>query len=579
MTTNFKVLSTEERKDIPSNQFAYTDPDGGKHLPIHDDAHLRNAIARLGQPETLKDWLSASQKKALQAKLQAKLGSKKADHSMIDPNFKKLSRQEFLAMVAKKKSKKDKKGKLIPQDKADHSMVDFAQGISETKFVSKKDRSNAIVKDGLVYRDGLIFRSGNYPDKNFALTPAELKKAAEVFSDSLDIDLEHVPTPLDGKLGQLIAVEANDDGTELHGVVAIPKWLDSILPKHKVSASWDRVTKTLAGLALVRHPRVSDAALMAAFALNEVIEGNATNDDLITMADAIDDATQVVETATSEKIASGVSEETLDPDHNLKFYQELHDVTDCRNIVNYATNSDRTILESVHAMVIDHGATCDMSDRQNSVGLKPSDTTSGKTLRGGTVMGKKLDRVMAALEAEEESENEQADVVNHSVAAPAKPKADTDDVREADEERARLREEVRRLRLQSITERATNFADKLVTEGKVVPAEKDPIVAMHVQLGTDDGFVGTASFSDGSSRVSMFEAIFAARPKHMLDAEAAPKAINELVAFANSMRTVSSVPSDGPMSADRRRALLKLDAVGQGILKDEETRSNGNGRH
>jgi hypothetical protein len=70
---------------------------------------------------------------------------------------------------------------------------------------------------------------------------------------------------LDGKLGQVVHVEASDDGEELHGIVAIPKWLDSVLDERKVSATWDRATKTLKGLALVRNPRVSDAALMAAF--------------------------------------------------------------------------------------------------------------------------------------------------------------------------------------------------------------------------------------------------------------------------------------------------------------------------
>ena len=44
-------LTTEQRDDLRSNQFAYVDRDGGEHLPINDVAHVRNAIARFDQTE------------------------------------------------------------------------------------------------------------------------------------------------------------------------------------------------------------------------------------------------------------------------------------------------------------------------------------------------------------------------------------------------------------------------------------------------------------------------------------------------------------------------------------------------
>jgi hypothetical protein len=45
------TLTTKRREDLRSNQFAYIDRDGGEHLPIHDAAHVRNAIARFDQTE------------------------------------------------------------------------------------------------------------------------------------------------------------------------------------------------------------------------------------------------------------------------------------------------------------------------------------------------------------------------------------------------------------------------------------------------------------------------------------------------------------------------------------------------
>lgn len=44
-------LSSDERGDLRSNQFAYVDRDGGEHLPVHDESHVRNAIARFNQTD------------------------------------------------------------------------------------------------------------------------------------------------------------------------------------------------------------------------------------------------------------------------------------------------------------------------------------------------------------------------------------------------------------------------------------------------------------------------------------------------------------------------------------------------
>ncbi len=39
-------LTTEERNNLPDSAFAYIDRGGERHLPIHDEKHARNAIAR-----------------------------------------------------------------------------------------------------------------------------------------------------------------------------------------------------------------------------------------------------------------------------------------------------------------------------------------------------------------------------------------------------------------------------------------------------------------------------------------------------------------------------------------------------
>ena len=42
-------LTETGRKHIARKNFAYVDKKGGEHLPIHDEEHVRNAIARFNQ--------------------------------------------------------------------------------------------------------------------------------------------------------------------------------------------------------------------------------------------------------------------------------------------------------------------------------------------------------------------------------------------------------------------------------------------------------------------------------------------------------------------------------------------------
>jgi hypothetical protein len=48
-------LDADDRDALRNDQFAYVDRDGGEHLPIHDESHVRNAIARFNQTEFQSD--------------------------------------------------------------------------------------------------------------------------------------------------------------------------------------------------------------------------------------------------------------------------------------------------------------------------------------------------------------------------------------------------------------------------------------------------------------------------------------------------------------------------------------------
>jgi uncharacterized protein DUF6582 len=42
-------LTTKQRDKLNKSDFAYVDKDGEGHLPIHDEEHVRNAVARWNQ--------------------------------------------------------------------------------------------------------------------------------------------------------------------------------------------------------------------------------------------------------------------------------------------------------------------------------------------------------------------------------------------------------------------------------------------------------------------------------------------------------------------------------------------------
>jgi hypothetical protein len=58
-------MSTRERDKLDKDQFAYVDKDGGEHLPINDEEHVRNAMARWNQT----DFESKSAKESARKKI------------------------------------------------------------------------------------------------------------------------------------------------------------------------------------------------------------------------------------------------------------------------------------------------------------------------------------------------------------------------------------------------------------------------------------------------------------------------------------------------------------------------------
>ena len=71
-------LDTKSRDKLRTSQFAYVDSKGGEHLPINDEEHIRNAMARFNQT----DFESAAAKERARRKIVA--AAKKHDIEVSD---------------------------------------------------------------------------------------------------------------------------------------------------------------------------------------------------------------------------------------------------------------------------------------------------------------------------------------------------------------------------------------------------------------------------------------------------------------------------------------------------------------
>lgn len=59
------TLTEKKRDNLRSTRFAYVDSKGGEHLPLNDESHVRNAMARFNQT----DFESATAKESARKKI------------------------------------------------------------------------------------------------------------------------------------------------------------------------------------------------------------------------------------------------------------------------------------------------------------------------------------------------------------------------------------------------------------------------------------------------------------------------------------------------------------------------------
>lgn len=488
-------LTKEQRGKLPLSDFG--DP-GGRLFPIVDQDDVDSAASLIGKakdPEAVKSKIIAI--------------AKRKNLSIPDA---------WKAGTAK------------------HSVAAFSLGAA--KF-----------EDDWVLRTGKVFEAGEYQDKDFAITPEEMLAAVADFAP-VPVDLEHLPTPLDGKLGELRSIDIGDDGWSLMGTVALPKWLDAALEgtERKVSATWDKATKTLQGLALVRNPRVSDAALMAAFAVDEAVrEGDSA----------------------IESLKAWFASTRHDTPEGRMILQELHNtaarggaVCKSSNTAQMASAHEASAVQKIHDVATEHGAVCSKKGQTNYPAIF--------TRKEGSPVSNAWDWLRSKLEGEPAPEG--AASASATATMSTAPNAELESLKKrlSEQEAANAK-----LRAESIQRDAATFADTQIRERRAFPAEREAIIADFVQRATDDLALEpqTVTFKDKDgkdqtvkrSRVQMLEATFSARPQHGLTKDEL-----EAEGLGVLMNRSETDSADRPKAADEKRVreLAEMTALGRTIVQN-----------
>jgi hypothetical protein len=407
-----------------------------------------------------------------------------------------------------------KKGFSIPEDwKTENTQVATASaGFSDENLVGENSIAEFALdpnaefqtSDGeYVLRTGKIFEAGQYKDKNFEISSEELCEAIADFSP-VELDVEHMPSIFDGKLGTLQAVALAEDGKSLIGTVKFPKWLDQVLStvEKKVSATWDRTTKKLTKLALVRNPRVKDAAIYAAFMANEFseeLEGTTTKTEFAeTMEKLIEEhfGKHINKEGSGDTASSNKGENTMTLEDVKKFFKNLPDEGE-----EAKTETTQLSAEEITAQV------------QEAAKLAAETAVSAARAEW---------EKEAALKAEEEAK---AKVEAEPVVEEVEEVEHSEEENKPSERELQLEAELAELRSKEVDRDAEKFADEEIRAERAYPAERNAMIALFGQLSKDDSkSEAKVSFNNGDtdvegSRVEALKALYSLRKPHFMTYE------------------------------------------------------------
>lgn len=390
--------------------------------------------------------------------------------------------------------------------------------------------------DGYVYKKGLIFREGEYKDKNFTMTREEILEAEARFTP-VPLDVEHVDNLgiLNGKLGTLEAIKASDTGEELYGVARIPKWLNDLNKgqEFKVSCTWGREDKTLKKLAIVKNPRVHDAALMAAFSRSE----SGAKDMSI---EVIEKLIGILSDNDKSKFSS-----TWDGKWTI---QGLHDAASRSGAVcmeeegdeeekkaDFISSDEAEALQMVHDLTKKYGAKCSFIDeeKRNALYSGEKTMTTWESIKSFFAEAPAVEtaedlKKFADSVDEKNALKDEIEQLKAKVEALTATQAKSEDADEgfSDKKEDAVNPEVEALKAElaavkeaQVADTASKFANELIGS-KTVPVQSEALTALFAQAIKDDAANGVVKFNDAeTTRVGLLQELFKQMPNTGLTEE------------------------------------------------------------
>ncbi len=509
-----------------------------------------------------------------------------------------------------------KLGLDIPDAWKEKSAAGSASHSCFSQVVALSDSDNPITaglpEDQWITRRGLVFEAGDYDDKRFSLSPEEMLAAVAEFQP-VPLSIEHIPTVLDNKLGRLASVMIDpDDPWRMLGTAELPKWLDDLLEagERKVSCNWDRATKRITELALVRSPRVADAALLSAFA--QFAGQRHSAGDLKDLQAIHDLATKQGAACDPPSTGSGAAAMTTKGSRAPMNEQQTTTTPPQPGASAESKSTGRfaAFLRWVSGEGSDDTAPFGGAPEQRAATAEELSKLQKFAQENGiplsALAGSPAPGSAATMSAaSHQGTSAQGSPTSSSRPLPLSSGADLTEVQTLRAQVDKLQRESAERLEKAMSESAAAFADGEIRGLRALPAARDLLVAQYLQAARDDNAVGLVSFSkaDGStvqvSRVAILKARAEAVPPHTLTTEQvttkreiAPEDINALFgvgvitnpATTPGMRTeqqagLGQATPDGflpdgspaPMTDARFKALMAKTAIGRAAMSNGAT--------
>jgi len=427
-----------------------------------------------------------------------------------------------------------------------------------------------------IYPNATVWVAGEYPDKRYGMTPEENWAAVEQFTP-VSGNVEHTDF-LAGRACHVRGIRLDaDDPARIRAEIAVPLALDGLMGQRErgLSCEWNRGTKTLEGIALTTNPRISEAALMAAFAdstRHDTYDGQRTMQTIHDMAAKSGALCAQGNPNGTQRYSSSyfVSK------HESTGLQAVHDAavehgakcSDLGKTSTYAaafaalfagqrhSAADAKDIQAIHDLAAKQGADCAPAG-MSGAGAGPGPQGQQQQRRGRKAMNWKFWEKTTPIER---AELREAGVPVPEEATFGEIEAQVQ-VRLA-EERAKMQAELRKAQAARLQTEAAAFADGLIRASKAVPAEREAIIAAWIQAADDDAAHGAVTFADGQqgSRVTRLQALYEARPAHSLIREQLdPKATFQVVPGAGmgAAADAEKPTADGAQVSEARKGRLR----------------------